>query len=143
MPAPASDPAVSLLSLFGPVEPEKSTTPPALVMNCALPPVLLFRNCVLALLSVVMVAFAAVLLSRNWVSEPVLVAIVAFAAVLPPANEIRLPPPLLMRLMLLADCPSSNVVEPLLVMLVMPDVSALTISKNELFCTSPTMVADE
>jgi hypothetical protein len=40
---------------------EKSTTPPALVMNCALPPVLLPANSVSAALLVVMVALPAVL----------------------------------------------------------------------------------
>jgi len=57
-----------------PVVPEKSTLPPALVRNCALPPVPLRVNCV---------------------SAPPLVVILALPAVLVSANEIRLPPPLL------------------------------------------------
>src|SRR5262249_15558119 len=94
--------------------------PPALVMNCALPPVLV---------------------SKNWVLAPALVVMVALAAVLLPVNESRRPTPLVVMAALLADVPASNVVEPLLVMAVMPDVSALTISKNALLVTVPTILA--
>ena len=55
---------------LGPEVPEKSTMPPALVMNRALPPVLLVPNCVSAPLLVVMVALPAVLVSANDSKKP-------------------------------------------------------------------------
>src|SRR5262245_42369680 len=54
--------------------------PPALVMNCALPPVLLSLNCVSAPSFVVMVALAAVLLLLNDSTAPVLLTMTALPA---------------------------------------------------------------
>src|ERR1700731_4902525 len=65
---------------FGPDVLEKSTTPPALVMNCALPPVLLSLNWVSAPLFVVMVALAAVLLLLNESTPPLLLTMTALPA---------------------------------------------------------------
>ena len=60
-PAPAIEPAVSLLSPAGPVLPEKSTTAPLVLVMAALPPVLLSKKTHVPLL--VMVALPAVLAS--------------------------------------------------------------------------------
>src|SRR6516225_7523335 len=54
--------------------------PPALVMNCALPPVLLSLNCVTAPLFVVMVALPAVLVLLNDSMAPLLFMMTAFPA---------------------------------------------------------------
>src|SRR5215831_16557575 len=54
--------------------------PPALVMNCALPPVLLSLNCVTAPLFVVMVALPAVLLLLNDSTAPLLLTMTALPA---------------------------------------------------------------
>src|SRR5262245_60157084 len=54
--------------------------PPAVVMNCALPPVLLSLNCVTAPLFVVMVALPAVLLLLNDSTAPVLLTMTALPA---------------------------------------------------------------
>src|SRR5262249_26080840 len=64
----------------GPEVLEKSTMPPALVMNCALPPVLLSLNCVTAPLFVVMVALPAVLLLLNDSTAPLLLTMTALPA---------------------------------------------------------------
>src|SRR5215831_12183683 len=69
-----------LPSPAGPAVLEKSTTPPALVMNCALPPVLLSLNCVSAPSFVVMVALAAVLLLLNESTPPLLLTMTALPA---------------------------------------------------------------
>ena len=81
MPAPAIEPALILPSPFGPDVLEKSTVPPALVMNCALPPVLLSLNCVSAPSFVVMIALAAVLLLLNDSTAPLLLTITALLVV--------------------------------------------------------------
>ena len=70
--------------------------PPALVMNRALPPVLLVANCVSAPLLVVMVALPAVLVS---------------------VNDSEKPPPLLVMLAFPAELALVNVIAPLLVKL--------------------------
>src|SRR5262249_30459465 len=54
--------------------------PPAVVMNCALPPVLLSLNCVTAPLFVVMVALPAVLLLLNESTPPLLLTMTALPA---------------------------------------------------------------
>src|SRR5262245_14099337 len=54
--------------------------PPALVMNCALPPVLLSLNCVSAPSFVVMIALAAVLLLLNESTPPLLLTMTALPA---------------------------------------------------------------
>src|SRR5215510_13278669 len=54
--------------------------PPALVMNCALPPVLLSLNCVSAPSFVVMIALAAVLLLLNESTPPLLLTMTAVPA---------------------------------------------------------------
>src|SRR5215510_14641457 len=54
--------------------------PPALVMNCALPPVLLSLNCVSAPSFVVMIALAAVLLLLNERTPPLLLTMTALPA---------------------------------------------------------------
>src|SRR5262245_40046371 len=79
LPAPAIEPALILPSLAGPAVLEKSTVPPALAMNCALPPLLLSLNCVSPPLFVVMVALEAVLLLLNK-SPPPLLVMMAFPA---------------------------------------------------------------
>ena len=78
----------------GPEVPEKSTVPPALVMNRALPPLLLLVNCVNAPPLVIMVALFAVLVSEN---------------------EMRLPEPLLMMVELPAELEPRKDMLPLLV----------------------------
>ena len=64
----------------GPSVWEKSTTPPAFVMNCALPPVLLSKKAVPLPLLVVMVALAAVAKAWKNVTPPPLVVMLALAA---------------------------------------------------------------
>src|SRR5262245_19550756 len=68
--------------------------PPAAVMNCALPPVLLSLNRVSAPLFVVMIALAAVLLLLNKTVPPLLLMMAALPAVLLLLNEST--PPLLL-----------------------------------------------
>src|SRR5262249_51773368 len=74
------EPALMLPSPAGPAVLEKSTMPPASVMNCALPPVLLSLNCVTAPLFVVMVALPAVLLLLDDSTAPLLLAMTALPA---------------------------------------------------------------
>ena len=62
-PAPAIEPAVSLLSPAGPVLPEKSITAPLLLVMAALPPVLLSMKVTSLPPLLVMVALPAVLLA--------------------------------------------------------------------------------
>jgi len=94
VPAPSSEPAVILPSPARPEVPEKSTVLPVLVMNRALPPLLLLVNCV---------------------SAPVLVVIVALPAVLVSENEIRRRKPLLMMVELPAELEPRKDMPPLLV----------------------------
>ena len=89
MPAPSIEPAVTWLAPAGPEVPEKSTVPPALVMNCALPPVALPVNWVSAKLLVVMVALPAVLVSANDKRPPMLLVIAAELAELLLRNEVE------------------------------------------------------
>ena len=67
---------------------EKSTIPPALVMNCALPPLLLAKNWLFEPLLVTMVAFAALQVSVKVKRPPPLFVIVAVPAVLVPVNVV-------------------------------------------------------
>jgi len=80
---------------LGPEVPEKSTLPPALVMNRALPPVLLVPNCVSAPLLVVMVALPAVLVSVNDSVKPPLFVMLEFPAEL---ELVKVVAPLLVKL---------------------------------------------
>jgi hypothetical protein len=80
---------------LGPEVPEKSTVPPALVMNRALPPVLLLANCVSAPVLVVMVALPAVLVSVKDSKKPSLLTMIEFPAELALINVIA---PLLVKL---------------------------------------------
>src|SRR5215470_5934265 len=80
VPAPSIEPAVILPLLSGPEVPEKSTVPPALAMNRALPPLLLAANCVSAPVLVVMVALPAVLVSVKDSKKPPLVTIIELPA---------------------------------------------------------------
>ena len=93
VPAPSIEPAEMLPSPSGPELPEKSTIPPALVMNRALPPSLLLVNCVIAPPLVIIVASRAVLVSENErrVRKP-LVMMVELPAELEPRKDM---PPLL------------------------------------------------
>ena len=77
-PAPAIEPALSLLSPAGPVLAEKSTTPPPLLVMAALPAVLLLLK--FRLLLLVMVALPAVLVLLKFRFE--LLVMVALPAVL-------------------------------------------------------------
>src|SRR5260370_17592932 len=81
LPPPSIEPAESLLSPAGPVLSEKSTVPPAAVMNCAAPPVELAKNCTVAPLLVVTAALPAVLVSSNCM-VPLLVTVAPSAVVL-------------------------------------------------------------
>ena len=69
--------------------------PPALVMNRALPPVLLVPNCVSAPLLVVMMALPAVLVSVNDSVKPPLFVMLAFPAELALVNVVA---PLMVKL---------------------------------------------
>src|SRR6202035_5498715 len=80
VPAPAIDPAVSLLSPAGPVLPEKSTVPPLLLVMAALPAVLLSKKKIVLLF--VMVALPAVLVSWKRKSPPPPLVMTALPAVL-------------------------------------------------------------
>src|SRR5262249_34315121 len=93
VPAPSIEPAEMLPSPSGPELPEKSTIPPALVMNRALPPSLLLVNCVIAPPLVIIVASRAALVSENErrVRKP-LVMMVELPAELEPRKDM---PPLL------------------------------------------------
>src|SRR5258708_9270432 len=97
LPPPSIEPAESLLSPAGPVLSEKSTVPPAAVMNCAAPPVELAKNCTVAPLPVVMAALPAVVVSSNCMMP--LLAMAALPAVLLSLN-CRLPPLLVMTVLL-------------------------------------------
>src|SRR6266851_1384418 len=118
VPAPAIEPAVIWLFPAGPEVPEKSTVPDALVMNWALPPVLL---------------------PKNWVLAPLLVVMVALAALLVSANCKRTPPPLLVITAELAEVPFWKNVPPLLVIVVMPEVLELSTNRRALLTTLPTI----
>jgi hypothetical protein len=96
VPAPSIEPALIWLLLFGPVVPEKSTVPPALVMNRALPPSLLEANCVCEPALVVMVALPAVLVSvKDSKKPPALVRMFEFPAEL---ELVKVIAPLLVKL---------------------------------------------
>src|SRR5215831_3367484 len=95
VPAPSIEPAVILPLLSGPEVPEKSTVPPALAMNRALPPLLLAANCVSAPVLVVMVALPAVLVSVKDSKKPPLVTMLELPAELALLNVIA---PLLVKL---------------------------------------------
>ena len=79
-PAPAIEPALSLSSPEGPVLPEKFTDPPLLLVNAALPPVLVSKKKMVLLL--VMPALPAVLVSWKRRSPLTPLVIVALPAVL-------------------------------------------------------------
>ena len=74
---------------------EMSKIPPALVMNRALPPVLVSKNSVNPPVLVMIVALPAVLAPKNCVPPPLLFVIVALPAVLVFVKR-RSPPPLVM-----------------------------------------------
>src|SRR5262249_42857308 len=78
--APAIEPTLILPSPAGPEVLERSTVPPAAVMNCALPPVLLSLNRVSASLFVAMIALAAVLALLNETTPPPLLTMTALPA---------------------------------------------------------------
>jgi hypothetical protein len=86
VPAPSIEPAVIWLLLPGPEVPEKSTVPPALAMNRALPPVLLLVNTTPPL--VVIVALPAVLVSEKATKKPALLTMVEVPAELEPRNDM-------------------------------------------------------
>ncbi len=94
---------------LGPEVPEKSTLPPALVMNRALPPLLLVVNSVCPPLLVVMVALPAVLVSLKDSKKPALVTMLEFPAELALVNVIA---PLLVKLG--ADAELLTIPEPLI-----------------------------
>jgi hypothetical protein len=86
VPAPSIEPAVIWLLPLGPEVPEKSTTPLALAMNRALPPVLLVVNTTPPL--VVIVALPAVLLSEKATKKPALLTMMDVPAELEPKNDV-------------------------------------------------------
>src|SRR6266480_7526591 len=157
------DPAWIILLPLGPLLWEKSTMLPASVSKRAEPPSLRLKKCVSlkpllvivavpALLcavkdntppvSLVMVALPAVLLLKNVVRPPKVLLIVALAADDVWRNSSA-PPKILSIVMVAALVALRKVVVPPnpLVIDVMPEVSALTMSKKPLLTTAPTMLA--
>ena len=92
--SPAIEPAWTLLSLPAPAVPEKSTVPPELVMNWALPPSPLVTNCVAPPEVVVITALLAVELPVKLVRPPMVLMFALLALAL--LSKVRILSVLLM-----------------------------------------------